>query len=92
MRPQILLFVLTTPTLLFAAALSVAEKKAVRREMIEMDIFYAGKMSVWLDLTIIFRTLPALISQVREASGSREMARTPPLRGSTAHVPIRPEG
>jgi len=68
------------------------KNKTTFSEMIEMDIFYAGKMSVWLDLTIIFRTLPALISQVREASGSREMARTPPLRGSTAHVPIRPEG
>ncbi len=38
MRPQTLLLTLSAPTLLFAAGLSVAEKKAVRREMIEMDI------------------------------------------------------
>jgi len=33
-------------------------------EMINLDIFYTKNMSLWLDLTIISKTPPALISQV----------------------------
>jgi exopolysaccharide production protein ExoY len=33
-------------------------------EMIKLDIFYTKKMSLWLDLTIMLKTLPALITQV----------------------------
>jgi lipopolysaccharide/colanic/teichoic acid biosynthesis glycosyltransferase len=33
-------------------------------EMIRLDIFYTKNLSLWLDLTIIFKTLPALITQV----------------------------
>jgi lipopolysaccharide/colanic/teichoic acid biosynthesis glycosyltransferase len=72
------------------------KNKTTFSEMIEMDIFYAGKMSIWLDLTIILRTVPALLSQVREArgltlpnNGSRGLARNRPLRGSAVHVPTR---
>jgi len=42
------------------------KNKTTFSEMIAMDISYAGKMSVWLDLTIMFRTVPAVISQVLE--------------------------
>ena len=43
-------------------------------EMIKLDIFYTKNMSLWLDLTIMLKTLPALIKQVldgRSAPGSR---------------------
>jgi lipopolysaccharide/colanic/teichoic acid biosynthesis glycosyltransferase len=46
-------------------------------EMIKLDIFYTKNMSLWLDLTIILKTLPALITQVldcRSAAGSRDRA------------------
>jgi exopolysaccharide production protein ExoY len=33
-------------------------------EMIKLDIFYTKNMSLWLDLTIMLKTLPALITQV----------------------------
>jgi cytochrome c553 len=46
MRPQTLLLTLLAPTLLFAVGLSVAEKKAVRREMIEMDIAVRNLTSI----------------------------------------------
>jgi exopolysaccharide production protein ExoY len=44
-------------------------------EMIKLDIFYTKNMSLWLDLTIMLKTLPALITQVldgRSAAGSRK--------------------
>ena len=34
------------------------------REMIAMDVHYANNMSLWLDLLIIARTLPAIVNQV----------------------------
>jgi len=36
-------------------------------EMIEMDILYSKKMSVWLDLTIMLKTVPAIILQILES-------------------------
>jgi lipopolysaccharide/colanic/teichoic acid biosynthesis glycosyltransferase len=36
------------------------------KQMIAMDILYIRKMSVWLDLTIIFKTVPALVKQVSD--------------------------
>jgi lipopolysaccharide/colanic/teichoic acid biosynthesis glycosyltransferase len=35
------------------------------KEMIAMDLFYIRNMSIWLDLTIMFRTIPTLIKEVR---------------------------
>jgi lipopolysaccharide/colanic/teichoic acid biosynthesis glycosyltransferase len=43
------------------------KNKTTFSEMIEMDILYSRKMSLWLDLTIIFKTVPAIIQQVLEA-------------------------
>lgn len=40
------------------------------KEMIGMDIFYARNLSVWLDLRIILKTLPALVAQVVETRRS----------------------
>ena len=43
--------------------------------MIKLDIFYTKKMSLWLDLTIMLKTLPALITQVIDSrSASRTVA------------------
>jgi exopolysaccharide production protein ExoY len=36
-------------------------------EMIEMDIYYARNLSVWLDLSILIKTLPAILVQVLES-------------------------
>jgi lipopolysaccharide/colanic/teichoic acid biosynthesis glycosyltransferase len=36
-------------------------------EMIKLDIFYTKNLSLWLDLTIMLRTVPALLAQVIES-------------------------
>jgi exopolysaccharide production protein ExoY len=43
------------------------KNKTTFTEMINMDIFYAKNMSVWLDLAIILKTLPAITMQVLES-------------------------
>jgi lipopolysaccharide/colanic/teichoic acid biosynthesis glycosyltransferase len=45
-------------------------------EMIKLDIFYTQNMSFWLDLTIMLKTLPALITQVIDSRS----APCPPVR------------
>ena len=35
-------------------------------EMINLDIYYARHKTLWLDLKIIFKTVPAIVSQTRE--------------------------
>jgi lipopolysaccharide/colanic/teichoic acid biosynthesis glycosyltransferase len=47
------------------------KNKTTFNEMIAMDIFYARNMSVWLDLTIMLKTIPALIEQILESRGPR---------------------
>jgi lipopolysaccharide/colanic/teichoic acid biosynthesis glycosyltransferase len=42
------------------------KNKTTFTEMINMDIFYAENMSLWMDLEIILRTFPALLTQVVE--------------------------
>jgi exopolysaccharide production protein ExoY len=42
------------------------KNKTTFTEMINMDIFYTQKMSLWLDLSIILRTIPAVIVQLLE--------------------------
>ena len=42
------------------------KNKTTFAEMINLDIFYAKNMSLWLDLTIMLKTLPALMAQVVE--------------------------
>lgn len=46
MRSSFVAAILASPALLFAASLGVAEKKAVRREMIEMDIAVRNLTSI----------------------------------------------
>jgi lipopolysaccharide/colanic/teichoic acid biosynthesis glycosyltransferase len=42
------------------------KNKTTFTEMINMDIHYTEKMSLWLDLMIMFKTLPAVMAQVLE--------------------------
>jgi hypothetical protein len=42
-------------------------------EMIQLDIKYAREKSLWFDLKILLRTLPALITQVWEARRREKM-------------------
>jgi len=43
------------------------KNKTTFTEMIAMDIYYAEHMSVWLDISIILRTVPALLTQTMES-------------------------
>jgi lipopolysaccharide/colanic/teichoic acid biosynthesis glycosyltransferase len=43
------------------------KNKTTFSEMIAMDIFYSEHMSVWLDLGIISKTIPALVAQTLES-------------------------
>jgi exopolysaccharide production protein ExoY len=59
------------------------KNKTTFAEMIDMDIFYSKNMSLGLDLTIMLKTIPAIIQQVREAQSrarSRELA-SPSMHG-----------
>jgi lipopolysaccharide/colanic/teichoic acid biosynthesis glycosyltransferase len=42
------------------------KNKTTFTEMINMDIFYTKNMPLWLDLTIIAKTFPAVMAQVIE--------------------------
>jgi len=50
-------------------------------EMIAMDIFYTKNMSVWLDLSILFRTGPAVVRQVFETRAVSWLNRWKGFRG-----------
>lgn len=60
------------------------KNKTTFSEMIALDIEYAGKKSLWLDLKIMFKTLPAILTQVREARAKRKEAVSPEARVSVA--------
>jgi lipopolysaccharide/colanic/teichoic acid biosynthesis glycosyltransferase len=45
-------------------------------EMMQLDITYTRKKTLWLDLTIIVKTIPAILGQVLSA---RKKKKTPPL-------------
>jgi lipopolysaccharide/colanic/teichoic acid biosynthesis glycosyltransferase len=48
------------------------KNKTTFTEMINMDIFYTKNMSLWLDLTIMFKTFPAIMAQVIETRVRRQ--------------------
>lgn len=63
------------------------KNKTTFAEMIDMDIFYSKNMSVWLDLGIMFKTIPAIVQQVREArSRARSQSSVLVSRNSAALV------
>jgi lipopolysaccharide/colanic/teichoic acid biosynthesis glycosyltransferase len=47
------------------------KNKTTFNEMVNLDIAYARNKSLWLDIQIILKTVPALVSQVRETQTSR---------------------
>jgi exopolysaccharide production protein ExoY len=52
------------------------KNKTTFTEMIDMDIQYTKKMSLWLDLTIMVKTFPAIMTQVIETRiASRRVGR-----------------
>ena len=63
------------------------KNKTTFAEMIDMDIFYSKNMSLWLDLSIMCETIPAIIQQVIEArSRSRKDSTLAPEHcGSILH-------
>lgn len=67
------------------------KNKTTFDEMIRLDIQYAHTKSLWLDIKIMFRTLPALIEQVIETKSRRSPATAtvvaPPLVAS--RIPAR---
>ena len=50
------------------------KNKTTFSEMIAMDLFYANNMSLWLDLTIMLKTIPALIGQMLESRRTSRLA------------------
>jgi lipopolysaccharide/colanic/teichoic acid biosynthesis glycosyltransferase len=43
------------------------KNKTTFSEMIAMDTYYSENMSVWLDLSIILKTIPALVAETMES-------------------------
>jgi len=64
------------------------KNKTTFSEMIAMDLFYMKNMSVWLDLRIMLKTIPALIAQALE---SRRTSRVEPRQQAIASVPSAAE-
>jgi exopolysaccharide production protein ExoY len=47
------------------------KNKTTFSQMMRMDLYYARKMSLWLDLTILCKTLPAIIEQTVDSFARR---------------------
>jgi lipopolysaccharide/colanic/teichoic acid biosynthesis glycosyltransferase len=63
------------------------KNKTTFTEMMNMDIFYARHMSLWLDLVIIVKTPPVILEQVREYYTARHRSQDP--EGSKETSPIK---
>lgn len=62
-------------------------------EMMDLDIAYVRRKSLWLDLKIILKTVPALVVQVRDAQRGRRhlcVCVEPKMVGATGFEPVTP--
>jgi lipopolysaccharide/colanic/teichoic acid biosynthesis glycosyltransferase len=53
-------------------------------QMIDLDIAYAENKKLFLDLKIIFKTIPAIVMQTRDVQDAKSSARVAPLKGAKA--------
>ena len=58
-------------------------------QMINLDIEYSERANFWLDLKIMFKTVPALVIQCRDQRAKRKQS---PQSGQPAHVVAAPAG
>lgn len=56
-------------------------------QMIQLDIAYAQRLSLWLDLTIIFKTVPALLRQCLETRALKRQAAASSVAGVANSLP-----
>lgn len=63
--------------------------------MIQLDIEYVRRKSVWFDLRILFKTIPAILMQIQDMIGGKLLRGTDPIDSSTSTEnrvqPIRPQ-
>jgi exopolysaccharide production protein ExoY len=59
-------------------------------QMIRFDLEYDQSKSVWLDLTIMLRTIPAVITQVREIMRNRNKKKSPRRPTTNMGSPLEP--
>lgn len=57
------------------------------KQMMRLDIRYAREMSLWLDLTILVRTVPAILTQIRDARKLKRARKTNALFRTSASEP-----
>ena len=62
------------------------KNKTTFSEMVAMDIFYANNMSIWLDVKILLKTIPAIASQIIEARSLRGRERGKTTFRATAPI------
>jgi lipopolysaccharide/colanic/teichoic acid biosynthesis glycosyltransferase len=56
-------------------------------QMIDLDIYYARNKSPWMDLKIIFKTIPAMVAQYRETAAEPRVASQALSAGPSAPPP-----
>lgn len=61
-------------------------------EMIDLDVTYIARRSLWLDLKIIFKTIPALLVQTYEAKARKRktLVSSPSLKSNVSRPPAVP--
>ncbi len=57
-------------------------------EMVRLDIAYAGNQTIWLDLKIILKTIPALIGQMRDIRKKQKSLSRPVPAKTAVRAPV----
>ncbi len=53
------------------------KNKTTFERMIDLDIFYAANKTLWLDLTILFKTVPAILAQTKDIQEDSQAEKKP---------------